>query len=110
MKISKLDPRPCCFFKLLDDGAAGPAVGNAGANQVDEREPHRQASRDDQGHSVLDSEFSFRAGHGFAPVGVSSIFKRDLVSSSHFTVRSLIPRWVRSSRIWSSTSARLGAG
>ena len=116
MKISQLDARAGGLLQLLHDRAARPAIREPAGNHIGDGQPDDQRQRDDERPArvsvrifascpfiVADSERRLTAWR--RPVSIS-IFNRDFVSSSHFAVRSLIPRWMSNSRICSSTSAR----
>src|ERR1700733_15279765 len=106
MEIADLDARAGGPFKLLDNRAARPVIRDPADDDIAKSQRNDQRQRGDKSHTECQSKFSFRAAHApgltavfgagltlvFESGGVGSIFKRALVSSTHFAVRSPMPR------------------
>jgi hypothetical protein len=103
VKVAEFDARAGAQFELLDDGLAKPFFGEPGLKYQKHRDGDR-GKRDNQNREET-QPFVLHEPPSFETI---SILSRPRLSSSHLSARSLMARWMSTSRIVSSTSSSAG--
>src|SRR5580704_4507571 len=105
METVEIHSRPGAKFDLVHYNMTDPSFGDSHLKHHKHHGGERHDHKERRCQPVSPAN-----PHEPAPCIMMSIFRCSRVSSSHFAARSLIARWISTSRIVSSTSSNGGTG